>query len=118
VLTEESKYDEIVAAYQSGDKLATIAINKMAGMLAFGIVNFIYTINPDLIIIGQDYPKNFEFIEQVKSVLSKFVHPIVMKNMDIRYSELNYDSFLVGGYYHIINELYKNDLLIESLCRR
>lgn len=118
ILNEDSNYLDIVNAYGQGDELATYSIDKMANMLGFGIANFIYMFNPDSIIIGPDYPKADAFIGKVKQVVSRYVDPIVMDSISIRYSELSYDSFLLGGYYYVLESLYSNNALLDKICER
>lgn len=118
ILNEDSNYTDIVNAYAQGDELATYSIDKMASMLGFGIANFIYMFNPDSIIIGPDYPKEDSFIGKVKQVVSRYVDPIVMDNISIRYSELSDDSFLLGGYYYVLESLYNNNALLDKICNR
>ncbi len=115
MLNEDSTYMDIVEAYEKGDPLAVYAIEKMAWMLGYGIANIVYIINPDCIILGPDYPNVDSFVEKVRQSIMQFVHPSVCENMVIRYSCLNEDSFLLGGYYYILESLYKDNLILERI---
>lgn len=115
VLNEDSGYMDIVEAYEKKDPLAVYAVEKMAWMLGYGIANIVYIVNPDCIILGPDYPKADSFIEKVKAAVKQFVHPPVSDSIVIRYSGLNEDSFLLGGYYYILERLYKENLILERI---
>lgn len=86
ILNENSTYMDIVEAYEKGDPLAVYAIEKMDS-----------------------------FVEKVKQAIMQFVHPSVGETIVIRYSCLNEDSFLLGGYYYILESLYKENLILERI---
>lgn len=109
-LTENSTYQEVLEEYRKGDLLAVWAVEKMAWMLGYGIANIIYTVNPDCIIIGPDYPDTEHFLSKVKESIRKFVPPYVEECAVIRFSQLNEDSFLLGGYYYTLERLVKEDI--------
>lgn len=115
VICEESTYQEIVEAYKNGDPLAVWAMEKMAWMLGYGIANIIYVINPDCIILGPDYPDLPSFIEKVKEALKFFVPETVINSSSLRYSSLSEDSFLLGGYYYVLEQLYKENKILEKI---
>lgn len=110
-MTENTNYYELLEEYKKGDPLATWAIEKMAWMLGYGISNIIYTVNPDVIIIDVDYPKTEHFLAKVKESVRRCIPEYVADCTVIRFSKLNEDSFLLGGYYYTLESLYKQDLL-------
>lgn len=114
-LNEDSNYQDIVLAYQQKDALAVWAIEKMAWMLGYGIANIVYTINPDCIILGQEYPVEAAFIQKVNQSVKQFVHPFVGDEIKIRYSKLSKDSFLLGGYYYVLEQLYKENTILDRI---
>ncbi len=116
-LTENSSYDDILVQYDNRDPLAVWVIEKLARMLAYGLSSMVYLINPDCIIIGSDYPKDHDFIEMVRKNMSKYVPDIVLKNLVLRNTKLREDSFIIGGYYHLMDKLYENDQLLEEVSR-
>ena len=114
-LNEESTYCEIIAQYYKKDELAVWAVNRMAYMLGYGLANIIYLMNPDCIVIGHDYPDDIKFIDTVREAVLRYVPDIIMKNTVIRYSKLEGDSFLIGAYYYIMEELYKDSYIIDEI---
>lgn len=109
-LTENSTYQEVLEEYKKGDPLALWAVEKMAWMLGYGIANIIYTVNPDCIIIGPDYPDTEHFLSKVKESIRNCVPPYVEECTIIRYSRLNSDSFLLGGYYYALERFLNGDI--------
>ena len=114
-LNEESTYCEIITQYYKKDELAVWAVNRMAYMLGYGLANIIYLMNPDCIVIGHDYPDDIRFIDTVREAVLRYVPDIIMKNTVIRYSKLEGDSFLIGAYYYIMEELYKDSYIIDEI---
>lgn len=110
-LTSESSYKEILEAYKKGDELATWAIDKLAWMLGYGISNIIYTINPDCVILGADYPDTEDFLEKVRAAACRRIPLPLRKYVNIRFSELSEDSFMLGGFYYVLEQLYKKDII-------
>ena len=108
--TAQDTYHEVLEEYRKGDLLAVWAVEKMAWMLGYGIANIIYTVNPDCIIIGPDYPDTEHFLSKVKESIRKCVPPYVEECAVIRFSQLNEDSFLLGGYYYTLERLVKEDI--------
>lgn len=116
-LNEDSNYQDVIYAYEKKDPLAVWAVEKMAWMLGYGIANIVYVINPDCIILGPDYPDMECFIEKVKDAVRCFVPEYVVNSASIRYSTLSEDSFLLGGYYYVLEQLYKENTIMEKIRR-
>ena len=115
ILNKKSTYQDLIKAYKAGDKLACCAVDKMAWMLGYGISNFVYMINPDCVIIGLDYPGDERFIDNIKKVVSQRVDDVIWQNMEIRYSKLKIDSFLLGGYCYILEKLCREKVILEKI---
>ena len=72
-------------------------------------------INPDCIIIGPDYPDTEDFINKIRSAVRNFVPEFVERNAIIRYSKINEDSFMLGGYYYTLETLCKRGNIFELI---
>ena len=115
ILRIDSKYNEIKQAFLDGDPLAIAVIKKLAWMVGYGIANIIFLLNPDIIIIGSDYPMHAMFLQKIKDSVKQFVHPDIFNNVSIRLSKIEQDTTLLGGYYFIIEKLIENVELIDRL---
>lgn len=115
ILHKDSNYQDLLDAYKKGDELADWAMNKMAWMLGYGITNFIYTLNPDCVVIGLDYPDDPRFLSKIKEVVDQRTHDVISQHMVIRYSKLEVDSFLIGGYCYILEQLCKKNMILEKI---
>ena len=114
LLNENSTYADIVEQYQKKDPLAVWTIEKLAWMLGYGIVNIIFTLNPDYIILGADYPSDDEFIEKVKKAVYECTPAFVADNTVIRYSKLKTDSYLLGANYYLVDKLCDNNQIFDK----
>lgn len=94
--------------------MAVWTIEKLAWMLGYGIVNIIFTLNPDYIILGADYPSDDEFIEKVKKAVYECTPAFVADNTVIRYSKLKTDSFLLGANYYLVDKLCDNNQIFDK----
>ena len=114
-LNEFSTYQDIVTAYMHQDALAVYAMEKLAWMLAYGLSSLVYLINPDCIILGEDYPNYIPFISKVQEALKTFVHPFILESLTVRFSDIKDDTILLGGYYLVIEQLFKQNTLVDSI---
>lgn len=114
-LNENSTYHDILNAYKANDPLATYAMEKVAWMLGYGIANIIYFINPDCIILGQEYPDFLPFLDKVQQSVKQFVHPSILESVSIRCSKLSEDTVLLGGYYLVLDKLFKENLFLDQI---
>ena len=89
----------------------------MAWMLGYGIANLIYIINPDCIILGKDYPNSPEFLRKVQESVERFVHPSILSSVSIRCSVMEEDTTLLGGYYQVVEKLFKENKILECIKR-
>lgn len=114
-LQESSTYAEIVQAYKGKDPLAVYAMEKLAWMLGYGLSSLIYLINPDCIILGEDYPNHGPFLDKVKQSLKNFVHPFILESLTIRFSTLEDDTILLGGYYMVLEQRFQENTLMDYI---
>lgn len=114
-LNEYSTYQDVVTAYSENDPLAIYAIEKMAWMLGYGIANIVYILNPDCIIIGQDYPKSSQFMDKVQESVKAHTHPYILENISIRLTTINEDSVLLGGFYFVLDKLFRENLFLNQI---
>lgn len=115
ILNENSTYHDIIDAYKKNDPLAIYAMEKVAWMLGYGIANVIYVINPDCIILGQEYPDFLPFLDKVQKSVEQFVHPSILETVSIRCSKLSEDTVLLGGYYLVLEKLFKENLFLDRI---
>lgn len=114
-LNGNMSYFEVYRQYLLGDSLAAYAVEKTVRMLAYGLINIVYTMNPDVIIFGPDYPAEERVLQVIKEILAEYVPELVLKHTKLRFSSLSADSFLLGGYYHIMDRLCQNSEFFERI---
>lgn len=114
-LSEESSYDQILQAYYENDPLAVWAFDVIAWHLAYGLANTIFVINPGIIIIGPDYPKAKRFTDKIKQALNGLMDERISSRIEIRYSEIDKDPTLEGGYRYVVDMFIRNRMLFERV---
>ncbi len=99
-------FNDVVKAYQMGDKEVMKEVNQMANYLAQGLVNCINLINPDLIILGDEYSR---FGEPFLEIITKKVKKCLLKNVfeKIRFQLVQQkdDLVLSGSYHHVLQSV-------------
>jgi len=95
--------DDVVQAYQIGDKEVVKEVNQMANYLAQGLINFINLVNPDLIVLGDEYSL---FGEPFLKIISEKVKECSLKNIfeNIKFQLVQRTDDLVinGSYHHVL----------------
>lgn len=114
-LSEESSFLEIRQAYYDEDPLAVWAFDAVAWHLAYGLASTIFVINPRVIIIGPDYPKSKRFTDKIKQTLNELMDERISNRIEIRFSDIEKDPTLEGGYRYVIQTLIRDCSLFERV---
>jgi glucokinase len=85
---------------KEGDKLAQEAVQEMIRALSFGLISFIHTFNPTMVILGGGMMKNGEWIREAveKQVRTLGIRSLVAP-VKIRTAELGSEAGLIGAAY-------------------
>jgi glucokinase len=88
----------------AGDSLATGVILEAARWLAIGIVTFMHTIDPEVVVIGgamtfgrEAHPVGRMFIERVREEVHRRTFPVLARSTTIRYASLGGDAGSIGA---------------------
>jgi predicted NBD/HSP70 family sugar kinase len=96
---------QISILYKNNDELIINEINKIIKYLAQGITNYVNLINPDYIIIGDEYECfGDKFIEQFKFELEKLLLPSIFQDLTITLAQSDRDLVLHGAFLNVLNK--------------
>ncbi|MDV3428942.1 MAG: ROK family protein [Bacillota bacterium] len=105
VLTNKSKFNDILKAYHLGDILATEVIDESARYLGYALASLTNVLNPGLIIIGDEMSKCGEnYLNQVISSVRDRVSPTIFDSTIIKLSTFALDTAVIGAAELVINE--------------
>lgn len=106
-LSTEASFAEIVDAHVSGNALVIEEVNKVARYLAQGITNCINFVNPDLIVIGDEYALlGKPFLNVIRARVERCVLPSVFSSVRIELSTLTEDTVLKGTFLDVFSQIY------------
>ncbi len=95
---------DISTAAEAGDELAREIVLSTARYLAFGIVTFIHTIDPDSVIIGggvsfggAGHVLGEEFIQRVRDEVRPRLIPPMQNKVNIQFAKLGGDAGYIGA---------------------
>lgn len=114
-LSEHSNYEDIKRAYAQNDSLALVTMDKLAWMLGYGLTNLVFVLNPNRIVLSEDYPKCPRFLDKVREGMRQMLYPELLSSIELQYSHIDMDSTILGGYYLVIESLLKQNILLERL---
>ncbi len=106
-LTSDARFADVVAAYHAGDVLATAEVDRVARYLAQGITNCINFVNPDLVVIGDEYA---EFGPPFRAAIDRYVEasllPSIYQNIQVELSCIEGDLVLRGAFFNVLSQTY------------
>ncbi|MBR3898718.1 MAG: ROK family protein, partial [Elusimicrobiaceae bacterium] len=88
---------DIYDAYNQGDPLAEWAVNRMARFMAYGLAGLVYTLDPEVIVLGDEIPCCEKFKGILFKFLADFLPDDLLDGLKIRFSTFVGDSSLVGA---------------------
>ncbi len=107
VLTPEARFADVAAAYRANDKLAVAEVGRVALHLAQGITNCINLVNPDIVVIGDEYAA---FGESFRAAIEKHVKgsllPSIFQGIRLELSQIKGDPVLKGTYLDVLSQIY------------
>ena len=106
-LKPEANLEAVLAAYATGDTLAKQEVNRVARYLAQGITNCINLMNPDLVVIGDEYAGfGAPFLDTIKAQVKKTVLPSIYDAVRIELSQIEEDPVLKGTFLDVLSQTY------------
>ena len=104
-LTSEARFADVVAAYHAGDTLAVSEVDRVARYLAQGITNCINFVNPDIVVIGDEYAA---FGPSFRAAIAKYVKasllPSIYQSIRLELSQIEGDLVLKGAYLDVLSQ--------------
>ncbi|MEG2208416.1 MAG: ROK family protein, partial [Clostridia bacterium] len=105
VLTSQS----IISAAKAGDALALKHLKRIARYLGFGLVNTIYTYNPDLIILSEEFSQAGDlYLSEIREVFAARLRPAIAERVRLRFSCLEGDVVLIGAITLVIDRIMQS----------
>ncbi len=103
-LTEDVSFADVVSAYHAGDPLAVKEVERVARYLAQGIINYINLINPDLIILGDEYAAFGDtFLAAVDKHVKASILPSIYQNLRLHLVGIEGDLVLKGSFLSVLS---------------
>lgn len=100
-------YDDIAGEFLHGDKSATRVIDDMSRHLAFGLASLVNTLNPDLIVVGDEWSTLGEpFVELVRQRLKPLLVPDIYVSLSVKLSSFNDDGCIRGMAMMVADEFF------------
>ena len=106
-LHPKAKLADVVAAYHAGDTLAVSEVDRVAHYLAQGITNCINFVNPDLVVIGDEYAAfGPSFLAAIGKYVRASLLPSIYQSVRMELSQSEGDLVLKGAFLHALSQTY------------
>ena len=99
----DSKWEgiQIFEAAKDGDVICCEELEKQIDILAMGIANLCYAINPEMVILGGGIMAQEAYIKpRIKQDLKKYLIPHIYDHTTICMAEHENDAGMLGAFYH------------------
>lgn len=99
--TKEWEGVEIFEAAKNGDHICCEELEKQIDILAMGIANLCYTINPQMVILGGGIMAQEAYIKpRIEQALKKYLIAHIYDHTTICMAEHENDAGMLGAFYH------------------
>jgi len=99
--------EDIFKAYNSGDKLAVLAVEDIINWLAIGLANIILTYDPQVIVLHGAYIRAGDnFLKMLRKKVEKISLTSVKKDTKIKFSNLGNMAGVLGASTFVINRFF------------
>ncbi len=93
---------EVFNLYDNKNKIALNVVHKFYKHLATGIVNLIYVLNPQVVVIGGGISNRKQFISELKSYIDSLIINEFKNTFQLKNAFYKNDGGLVGAYYNTL----------------
>ncbi|MCF7503580.1 ROK family transcriptional regulator [Vibrio sp. L3-7] len=102
-------FEMVVNAFHDRESTAINAVDYLAKCLAYGLVNNINQLNPDLVVIGDEMTQlGADFLSRVKEYTFRLLLPDLASNIELVLDESDEDLVHKGNYHNVMS----NELLL------
>lgn len=114
-LTSSASLEDIYAAYDRGDALATWAVNRMARFLAYGLAGLIFTLDPEIIVLGDEIPRSEKFRNSLHKYMDDYLPDGLKAGLKIRFSDDTGDTSLSGAGIMLATEMMQTGKILDCI---
>ncbi|MFO3717709.1 ROK family protein [Anaerococcus sp. ENR1011] len=94
---------------KSGDEICIKAIDEMCDVLARGIANIVYVLNPDTVILGGGIMAQEEYLyEKIDNNLEKYLQKPLYDAISLKFASNQNAAGMLGAFYNFKNQEAKN----------
>ena len=90
---------------KNGDEICIKAINEMCEVLAIGIANIVYVLNPDTVILGGGIMAQEEYLyEKIDKNLEKYLEKPLYDAVSLKFASQQNAAGMLGAFYNFKNK--------------
>ena len=114
-LTSSASLEDIYDAYDQGDALAVWAVNRMARFLAYGLAGLVFTLDPEIIMLGDEIPRSEKFRNSLNRFIDDYLPDGLKAGLQIRFSNYGGDTSLSGAGIMLATEMMQTGKILECI---
>lgn len=114
-LTESSTPQEIYAAFDAGDPLATWAVDRVCQFLAYGLAGLVFVLDPDVVVLVDAFPASDAVLARIRSSLAGYLPSVLADRLDLKLSQRGTSGVLYGSYLLLLQWYLTNGQLFERI---
>ena len=117
-LTSSASLEDIYTAYDQGDPLAIWAVNRMARFLAYGLAGLVFTLDPEIIVLGDEIPHSEKFRNSLNKFMDEYLPAGLKDGLKIRFSDDTADTSLSGAGIMLATEMMQTGKILECIDKQ
>ena len=117
-LTSSASLEDIYTAYDLGDPLAIWAVNRMARFLAYGLAGLVFTLDPEIIVLGDEIPHSEKFRNSLNKFMDEYLPAGLKDGLKIRFSDDTADTSLSGAGIMLATEMMQTGKILECIDKQ
>ncbi|MGB4137610.1 MAG: ROK family transcriptional regulator [Microbacterium sp.] len=114
-LTEASSAEDVHAAFEAGDPLATWAIERVCRLTAYGLAGLCFVLNPDVIVLGDSFPASDVILERTRAHLRDYLPAVLIDHLDLKVSQRGTSGVLYGSYLLLMHWYLDEETLFSRI---
>lgn len=114
-LKKDCSLGSIFEAIEAEDELAIKVFTQVAKYLCFGLINVIYSYNPDVIIIGDELAQAGRRLLQIcNETIKEHLLPQIYEKLSVSLSSFSKDPILIGAGALVVDKVLSRPSLIKQ----
>lgn len=106
---------QVLEAAKNQDLVCLQAVDEMIDVLARGIANICYVLDPEIVVLGGGIMSQESFLSpRLSEAFSKYMNPVMAGHIRLAFAHHGNDAGMLGAFYHFCQKHMKSSFFIQE----